>query len=52
MTRHVYQPDGIPDHRGEDRCSYCQMPRKHANHDLPPAPPEQQAHRERIGEHE
>jgi hypothetical protein len=49
---HPYIGDGIKDHRGEDRCANgnCARPRSNPVHDLPPAPPQQQQHRERYGE--
>lgn len=40
---HVYIPDGIPDHRGDDRCAHCQRPRRNPAHDLPQTSPEQAA---------
>jgi hypothetical protein len=49
-VQHSYIGDGIPDHRGDDRCVTCQRPRRHPDHDLPPASEAQAAHRERIGD--
>jgi len=35
---HVYQGDGVLDHKREDRCVVCRMPRGKEWHDLPPTP--------------
>lgn len=40
VRKHLYRPDGIPDHRGEDRCEDCGLGRGHAVHDLEPVDPE------------
>lgn len=40
VPKHLYQGDGIPDHRGEDRCEVCGLGRRHAVHQLEPVDPE------------
>ncbi|WP_157548147.1 hypothetical protein [Micromonospora sp. ATCC 39149] len=51
LTPHLYQPDGdLPaDHTGDRPCT-CRLPRRHARHQLPDAPPAQTEHRRRIGD--
>ena len=54
---HHYHGDGIADHRGDDRCCDCGLPRRRECHDLPDTPGdliEEEARRqgENVGEDE
>lgn len=40
VHKHPYRPDGIWDHRGEDRCEDCGLARVHRVHQLEPVDPE------------
>lgn len=35
---HPHQPDGLPNHRGDQGCAHCPMPARHPVHDVPPLP--------------
>lgn len=35
---HAFQPDGLPNHRGEQACSTCHLPQRHPVHDVPAVP--------------
>lgn len=35
---HPHQPDGLPNHRGEQGCTACNLPQRHPVHDVPPVP--------------
>jgi hypothetical protein len=39
VHKHLYQGDGIPDHRGEDRCGTCGLDEAHRVHQLEPVDP-------------
>lgn len=39
IPTHLYQPDGLPSHRGApEGCQHCPMPARHPVHQLPPSP--------------
>jgi len=48
---HPYIPDGVPDHRGDQRCADCGLPESNRSHWLPETPAEAKAIDERrVGE--
>lgn len=40
LPRHLYLGDGVPDHRGDDRCRDCGLRRGHVVHELEPVDPD------------
>lgn len=48
VHKHPYRGDGVADHRGEDRCADCGLPKAHAVHRLEPVAPEVAETTERI----
>lgn len=40
---HLYAADGIPDHKGHDRCSVCKRPRTSCPDQLPATDPDAKA---------
>lgn len=48
---HPYAGDGIHDHRGDDRCAVCGLPRDREVHELPPTEADvRAAEARRVGE--
>ena len=35
VYQHAYVADGIPDHKGHDRCALCGLPKERGVHELP-----------------
>jgi len=53
VQHHPYVGDGRPDHRGQDRCADCGMPKTNQRHDLPAVPNNvRDAEARRLGEDE
>jgi hypothetical protein len=40
VAKHRYRPDGVPDHRGEERCDDCGLGRGHPLHEPVEVDPE------------
>lgn len=52
-TPHAYAGDGIPDHKGHDRCALCGLPKERSVHELPPTEDDvRDAEARRVGETE
>lgn len=48
---HLYVGDGIYDHKGQDRCVTCGLPKDRDVHELPPTEPDVRAvEARRVGE--
>lgn len=51
IKKHLYQGDGIPDHRGDDRCEVCKLPKRTCPNTLPETSADvREAEARRMGE--
>lgn len=52
VSLHPYRDDGVPDHRGQGRCTQCGLPAGNRAHRLPERTDDERAEEaRRMGEH-